>query len=144
VRAALALEQARERAKARAAELASQLSSGGDWSSAAADAAGQEGVSPREVGRQDAAVPQEVASAAFRVPASGSLPAYGAVDLASGDAAVWAVSKVRAGTDFVGEPGLRANAQREAREFAAFQDATVYVDRLRAEAEVKVNEQLFR
>lgn len=137
VRAEWVAERARERARARAEELAARLAAGADWAAVAADAGGP-GAAPREVGRGDPGVPAEVSAAAFR--ASGALPAYGTAELGSGDAAVWTVAAVRPGTDFVTD---RAEAEREAREFAAFQDATVYVAKLRAEAKVKINPQLF-
>ncbi len=142
VRAALVADLARERARARAEEFAAQLSAGEAWSSVAAGAAGQDGVTPRDVGRDDPAVPPAVSAAAFRAPASAGLPVHGAVELASGDAAVWTVTQVRPGTE-VADPALRAGAAQEARELAAFQDATVYLDELRDGAKVKVNEQLF-
>jgi peptidyl-prolyl cis-trans isomerase D len=145
VHAAVVLTEARERAKARAAELAAQLSAGTAWDTVAGGAAGgPAGSALREVGRSDPAVPPEVATAAFRAPANASLPAYGSVELPSGDAAVWVVGRVRPGTEFVTDPGLRASASREAREFASFQDATVYVNALRENAKVKVNPQLFQ
>lgn len=144
VRAAVVLAGARERAKVRAAELAAQLSAGTAWDAVAGGAAvGQAGSALREVGRSDPTVPPEVATAAFRAPANASLPAYGSVELPSGDAAVWVVGRVRPGTEFVADAGLRTEASREAREFASFQDATVYVNQLRANAKVKVNPQLF-
>ena len=140
VRTELVAQLAREKASARAAELAAELSAGAGWAAVAADAEGP-GVSLREVGRGDPGVPPEVAAAAFR--ASGSLPAYGTAELGTGDAAVWTVAAVRPGTEFVTDPAQRANAGREAREYASFQDATVYVTQLRADAKVKINPQLF-
>jgi peptidyl-prolyl cis-trans isomerase D len=143
VRAALVLEQARERANARAAELVAELQSGAPWSAVAGGAAAEAGTSPREVGRGDPTVPAEVAAAAFGKPASAPVPAQGAVKLASGDAALWTVLRVRPGTEFISDPSQRALAQQEAREFANFQDATVYVTQMRAGAKVEVNPQLF-
>lgn len=140
VRAAVVLEQARERARVRAAELVAQLQSGAPWAAVVPDGAA---ASPREVGRGDPAVPAEVAAAAFRAPAVGPLPAHGSVELATGDAAVWTVTRVRQGTEFITDPAQRAGAQQEAREFASFQDATVYLTQLRKSAKVKVNPQLF-
>ena len=143
VRAALVLEQARERAKARAAELVVELDAGAQWATVTGGAAGEAGASLREVGRGDPAVPAEIAAAAFRAPASAPLPAHGSVELASGDAAVWTVARVRPGTEFMADPTQRALVQQESREFASFQDATVYLNQLRATAKVEVNPQLF-
>jgi hypothetical protein len=41
------------------------------------------------------------------------------------------------------DPTQRALLQQESREFASFQDATVYLNQLRATAKVEVNPQLF-
>lgn len=144
VRAALVLDQSRGRAKVRAAELVAQLVSGAEWSTVARQGAGQASIAPGEFGRGDPAVPAEIAAAAFRAPASAQVPAYGTADLAAGDAAVWALVRVRPGTEFMSDPAVSANATREAREFASFQDATVYVNQLRANAKVEVNPQLFQ
>jgi len=149
VQAALVQELARGRAAEQAGALVAALRGGEtSWDDAAArwsgagDAAGGQ---PKLgfVGRRDPAVPPALADAAFRAPAPIESRTYGTAELGNGDVAVFAVAAVRPGSPARLSPAERAQALRETRDRIAMQDAATYVSRLRAGAEVEVNQQLF-
>lgn len=142
VEEALRAEIAREQAAARAAGLVEELRSGTAWPAATRPWAG-EGETPRFVGREDPSVPPAVAAAIFKAGFSGSGAVYGQATLAGGDAAVWAVTAVMPGTLTGLPPQARAEAIRQAREQAAYQDSAIYVNQLRSGADVEVNPRLF-
>jgi hypothetical protein len=84
-----------------------------------------------------------VLAAAFRAPRPQAAPVSGVALLASGDTAVWTVTAVRSGTLEQAPAMAQAEATRDAREYSSFQDASVYISQLRANAKVKVNPTLF-
>ncbi len=141
---ALRTELAREQAAARAATLADELRAGADWATVAKPwAAADGGAMPRFVGREDAAVPPAVSAAAFKAGSTSGGPRYGSTSLAAGDIALWAVRAVMPGTLASLSPQARAEALQNARLMAAYQDASTYVDHVRAQADVKINPRLF-
>jgi len=145
VTAALKQQLARQQAAARAAGLVAELRSGAEWSALTAPwaDAGSGNAGLRFVGRDAPLVPPAVLASAFKAPAPTEARVYDSVELPSGDAAVWVVAAVRPGSPARLSPAERAQAMREARERSSFRDASVYVDELRAGAEVQVNPQLF-
>jgi len=147
--AAWAVEQARKAAGQRAASLAEELRAGAEWQAVAgswipAGVTDPSSASLRFIRRGEPAVPPAVSAAAFQAGQPDGKPLFGTAKLASGDAAVWTVTYVRPGSPAGLAPAQRAAALREAREQASFRDASVYVSRLRSNAEVEVNPQLFQ
>lgn len=141
---ALRTELARELAAARAATLADELRAGADWATVARSwAAADGGATPRFVGREDAAVPPAVSAAAFKAGSTSGGPRYGSAALAAGDTALWAVRAVMPGTLASLSPQARAEVVQNARMMAAYQDASTYVDHVRAQADVRINPRLF-
>jgi hypothetical protein len=98
----------------------------------------------RFIRRGEPAVPPAVSTAAFKAGQPDGKPLYGTATLASGDAAVWTVTYVRPGSPATLAPAQRAAALREARDQASFRDASVYLAKLRSDAEVELNPQLFQ
>ncbi|HEY5718992.1 MAG TPA: hypothetical protein VIW02_01290, partial [Gammaproteobacteria bacterium] len=84
-----------------------------------------------------------VSAAAFKAGFTGDGPRYGLASLAEGDVAVWVVNAVVPGTLSSLSPQARAQAVGEARSLAAYQDASTYIDNVRAKADVKINPRLF-
>jgi peptidyl-prolyl cis-trans isomerase D len=149
VAAAYAVEQARMAAGQRAAALAEELSGGADWDTVAGQWIPKDVTDPssarlRFIRRSEPAVPPAVSAAAFRAVEPEGKPVYGTAILASGDAAVWTVTYVRPGSPATLSPAQRAAALNEARDQARFRDAAAYLAKLRADAEVEVNPQLFQ
>jgi len=150
VESALVQELARQRAAERAGELVAALRVGETswdeiatrWSGAEEGAAGAQ---PKLdfVARRDPAMPPALADAAFKAPAPVESRTYGTAELGSGDVAVFALAAVRPGSPARLSPAERAQALRDARDRIAMQDAATYINRLRAGAEVEVNQQLF-
>jgi len=149
VEAALVQELARGRAAERAGELVANLRGGEtSWDEVAArwsGAAGAADAQPqlRFVERRDPTMPPALADAAFKAPAPVESRTYGTAELGSGDVAVFALAAVRPGSPARLSPAERAQALRDARDRIAMQDAATYISRLRAGAEVEVNQQLF-
>jgi hypothetical protein len=149
VQTALVQELARGRAAEQAGALVAALRAGEtSWDDAAARWSGAGDVAGGQpkldfVGRRDPAVPPALADAAFRAPAPVESRTYGTAELGSGDVAVFAVAAVRPGSPARLSPAERAQALRETRDRIAMQDAATYVTRLRAGAQVEVNQQLF-
>jgi peptidyl-prolyl cis-trans isomerase D len=149
VEAAYTTEQARKIAGERAAALAEELRGGADWNSLAkqwvpADVPDPSSATLRFIRRGEPAVPPAVSTAAFKVGQPDGKPLYGTATLASGDAAVWTVTYVRPGSPATLAPAQRAAALREARDQASFRDASVYLAKLRSDAEIELNPQLFQ
>ena len=141
----LAIQAATRRATA----LTDELRGGADWRAATgpwvpAGVTEPTSTTPRFIRRGEAAVPAPVSEAAFKAGEPAGAPLYGTTALESGDAVVWTVTYVRRGSPGALAPAQRAAALRDAREWSAYRDATVYVAKLRAEAEVQVNPQLFQ
>jgi peptidyl-prolyl cis-trans isomerase D len=143
----LRLTLARQQAQARAGELVAELNGGADWATVArpwsASTDDGAGLMPRQYLRSATEVPAEVLAAAFRAPRPQAAPVSGVALLASGDTAVWTVTAVRSGTLEQAPAMAQAEATRDAREYSSFQDASVYISQLRANAKVKVNPTLF-
>ena len=140
---------ARQAATQRATALAEELRAGADWREATrswvpAGAAEPASTTLRFIQRGEAAVPPPVREAAFRARQPAGAPVYGTTALPSGDAVVWTVTYVRPGSSGALSPEQRNAALRDAREWSAYRDASTYVAKLRADAEVQVNPQLFR
>jgi len=92
------------------------------------------------VARTDQAVPLEIRAAAFEEPKPAGKPIYTRVALASGDAAVLALSAVR--EDPSGDPQLKdAQLRRELARSAAAAEAQSYGAAARADAKVLLNPQ---
>jgi len=147
--AAYRQDLATEAAVRRAAALADELRGGADWSEVTrpwvpAGVTEPTSTTLRFIRRGEAAVPAPVSDAAFKAGQPAGAPLYGTTALESGDAVVWTVTYVRPGSPGALAPAQRAAALREAREWSAYRDASVYVAKLRAEAEVQVNPQLFQ
>jgi peptidyl-prolyl cis-trans isomerase D len=147
--AAYAAEQARKAAGQRAVELAAELRGGADWEKVTAQWIPKDVTDPssarlRFIRRGEPAVPPAVSTAAFKAAGPDGQPVYGTATLASGDAAVWTVTYVRPGSPATLSPAQRAAALNAARDQARFRDAAVYLAKLRADAEVEVNPQLFQ
>ena len=140
-------EQAQRLAAGRAAAIAAELGTGGDWmmatNSLQTPVADSPIRQPRLVGRDDANVPAEVASAAFRAPRPEGRARFGTAELASGDAAVWQLSAVRSGSLAILSPAERQREAEDARERASLADAVAYISAMRAAADVDVNPQVF-
>jgi peptidyl-prolyl cis-trans isomerase D len=145
--AAARLDAGRRLAAEKAEAVATELSAGGDWavvtrpwqSGGTAAASFQ----PRPVRRDEALVPAEITSAAFRAARPEGRGRFGTAKLGGGDAVVWMVSAVRPGTLATLSPAERDKAVEAARERLNIADAAVYIDALRAAAKVDVNPQLF-
>ena len=147
--AAYTVEQARRLAGDRAAALAEELRNGADWDAVAAEWIPRDVTDPssarlRFIRRGEPAVPPAVSTAVFKAAQPEGQPVYGTATLASGDAAVWTVTYVRPGSPATLAPAQRAAALQEAREQTGARDVMVYLEKLRAEAEVEVNPQLFQ
>jgi len=145
VTAALEADMAREAAARRAAELADELRGGAAWTTAVKPWTGGTDTTStlHFIHRNDAAVPAEITAATFKAGDPAGKPIYGTSTLGSGDAAVWTVTFVKQGATATLSPADRAQAMNAARDASAMQDATVYVDELRANADVQVNPALF-
>lgn len=148
VLAAARLEQAQQLAAARAAEVAKELSSGGDWSALTkpwqSAAATQPPTHQSQLLRRDEKrVPAEITSEVFRAPRPEGRPRFGTAKLGTGDTAIWMVNAVRTGTLADLSPAERQSETEQAREHASLADATAYVNALRASADVDVNPKLF-
>jgi peptidyl-prolyl cis-trans isomerase D len=146
--AALVGEASSQAAARRAEALVGELRAGAEWGSLAKPWIPAEATDPtsavlRFINRNEAAVPAEIVASTFQAGEPAGKPLYGATALASGDTAVWTVTYVKPGSVAPLSPAQRAQAMREARDRASFQDASVYVTALRSKAEVKVNPQLF-
>lgn len=147
VTAAARLVAAQRQAAEQAKAVVAQLTGGDEWLKITrawqSDATGAPAHRPRLLGRSSREVPAEIASAAFRAPRPEGRARFGTAELGTGDAAVWMVSAVRPGS----LAGLaQADGQREhdqARERSSQSDASVYVEALRAAADVDVNPQIF-
>jgi len=149
VAAAYGLEQARKLAAEKAAALVGELRGGADWNAVAAQWIPKDVTDPssarlRFIRRGEPAVPPAVSMAAFKAGQPDGKPVYGTTTLGSGDAAIWTVTYVREGSPATLAPAQRAAALREAREQSSVRDASVYLAKLRADAEVEVNPQLFQ
>lgn len=147
--AAYRKDLAAEAATRRAAALADELRGGADWREATrpwipAGVTEPTSTTPRFIRRGEAAVPAPVSEAAFKAGEPAGAPLYGTTALDSGDAVVWTVTYVRPGSPGALAPAQRVAALRDAREWSAYRDASVYVAKLRAGAEVQVNPQLFQ
>jgi peptidyl-prolyl cis-trans isomerase D len=139
--------EAERLASEKAAAVVTELSGGGDWALAtrpwrtgAGEAAG---LQPRLVRRDAASVPAEITHEAFRAPRPEGRPQFGTAQLPTGDAVVWMLSAVRAGSlDALAETE-RQQALEAARESSNRSDASVYVDAMHAAADVDVNPKVF-
>ena len=140
------LERAQKLAAERAAAIAAELTSGAAWDTATrADQAGAPTPTQqlRLVRRDDMQMPAEIKTPAFRAAVPQGKPRYGVAKLGTGDAVVWTVTAVRAGTLATLSPDEQQLERDQARERAAQWDANVYVAAMRANADVDVNPQLF-
>src|ERR1017187_548425 len=128
-----------ELAAAAAADAVKRLGGGESWDSVA-KALGATGQPAKFVARTDQAVPLEIRDAAFEEPKPAGKPIYTRVALASGDAAVLALSAVR--EDPSGDPQLKdAQLRRELARSAAAAEAQSYGAAARADAKVLLNPQ---
>lgn len=147
VAAAARLDAAQRLATEKAAAVATELSGGGDW--AVMTRPWRSGVpespsyQPRLVRRDEALVPVEITREAFRAARPEGRARFGTAQLGTGDAVVWMVSAVRTGTLATLSPTERQQAFEAARERSNIADASLYVNAMRAAAEVDVNPQLF-
>ncbi len=144
--AAARLVRAQALAAEKAAAVATELGSGAAWD--AATRAWQKAPPatthlPRLVRRDDLEMPDELKTAAFKVPSPEGRPRYGTSMLGTGDTAVWTVTSVRAGTLAALSDAERQQQYNDARERAAMSDATAYVSAMRANADIDVNPKLF-
>src|SRR5882672_1538965 len=129
-----------ELAQAAAADAVKRLTAGESWDAVAkslsANAAGAP-TAPKFIARADQDVPLEIRTSAFGEPKPQSKPVYGAAQLASGDAAVMALSAVRE------EPGdQRQQDMAMRRQYAAqiaSTEAQSYAAGARADAKVILN-----
>ena len=148
VTAAARLETAQRLATEKAAAVAKELSGAGEW--ATATKPWRQGVAesatfqPKLVRRDDTLVPVEISREAFRVAKPHGRPRFGTAQLSTGDSVVWMVSAVRSGTLAALSPAERQQAIEAARERSNMADAAVYVNAMRAAAEVDVNPQVFQ
>lgn len=144
VTAAWRLEQAGQRAAARATEVVDSLSGGAAWPAAVAPWRGDGGtLEPKPFGRQDEAVPQAVRDAAFRSPGPSGRARFGTAALPGGDVAIWTVTAVEKGRLASLADAARRQAHDDARDRAAMSDASAYITALRKAADVDVNPQVF-
>ena len=128
-----------ELAPAAAADAVKRLGGGESWDSVA-KALGATAQPAKFVARTDQAVPLEIRDAAFEEPKPAGKPIYTRVALASGDAAVLALSAVR--EDPSGDPQLKdAQLRRELARSAAAAEAQSYGAAARADAKVLLNPQ---
>ncbi|CAN5357697.1 peptidyl-prolyl cis-trans isomerase [soil metagenome] len=138
----LAQRQARERAAEAGEAFRERVQDGAEPEALAAEMSA-EYRPPRLVGRTEPDVPAALLSAAFRAPRpQGGHPSIGGVALASGDFAVYLISDVRPG-DAAALPAHELKTRRQ--ELARRRgngEFTAYVEELRADAEVRVNEDL--
>jgi peptidyl-prolyl cis-trans isomerase D len=146
IEAAARQEKAGQLAAARASALVDELAAGAAWDSATR--AWQQPAPAathvlRLARRDDAQLPGELGTVAFKAPKPEAKPRYGTASLGNGDTAVWTVTAVRTGTLTALSQDDRQREFDQARERSALADATVYVATLRANADVDVNPQLF-
>jgi peptidyl-prolyl cis-trans isomerase D len=141
--AAARLEAAQKQASARADAVAAELKSGAGWDAATRPWQQAGTHQPGLVLRDDADVPAEIRSAAFRAPVPQGKPQYGTATTGTGDAAIWSVTAVRNGSLAALSPEERNREREQARERVAVSDASVYIAAMRANADVDVNPQVF-
>lgn len=147
VTTAARLDAARRLAAEKAKAVAAGLSAGGDW--AAATQAWRRGVpdsathQPRLVRRDDSLVPAEIKDAAFRVAKPEGRARFGTAELAGGDAVVWMMNAVQAGSLAGLSPADRQKAADAAQQSLNVADAAAYITSMRAAAKVDVNPQVF-
>jgi peptidyl-prolyl cis-trans isomerase D len=128
-----------ELAAAAAADAAKRLGAGDSWDSVA-KSLGATAQPAKFVARTDQAVPLEIRAAAFEEQKPAGKPIYTSVALASGDAAVLALSAVR--EDPSGDPQQQeAQLRREFAQSAAAAEAQSYGVAARADAKVLLNPQ---
>ncbi len=143
--AAARLHLAQQQAIEKARTMAAELQAGAPWESVTRSwiQAGVNSHQPQMRRRDDAAIPQAVRDGAFKSAWPDSGARYGSAVLANGDAGVWRLSAVRAGTLglLVGD-ALKEKAN-EARDRIAYQDSASYILALRERADVDVNPNLF-
>ena len=145
--AAARLEKARQLAATRGKALADELKAGTAWEAATQSLQKPEPDAthlPRLVRRDDLLVPAELRSAAFKAPVPAGKPSYGTTELGNGDAAVWIVTSVRAGSLATLSPEERQREFDQSREVTALSDATAYISSMRKNADVDVNPTLFQ
>ncbi len=145
--AAARLEKAQQLAAARAKAVADELSAGAAWDSATKawqQPAPAVTYRPRVARRDDAQLPGELRTAAFKAPTPEGKPRFGTAKLGNGDSAVWTVIAVRSGSLTALSQDKRQRELDQARERAALSDATAYFAAMRANADVDVNPQLFQ
>ena len=142
VREELVRERAQQLAEEAAAAFLTDIEQGGDPAARAAAHGGMWNA-PAWVARTDAAVPTEILSTAFGMPKTdGAAPQRESVALASGGQAVIVMSGVKAG-----EPESMTNDEREQRRQqlanqAARAELTGYAGNLRAEANVRIPDEV--
>ena len=145
--AAARLDAAQHKAAEKAKAVAAELTAGGDWAAAtqswrkAAPASATD--QPRLLRRDEKLVPAEIMSAAFRAAKPEGRARFGSAELGNGDAAVWMVTAVRAGSLASLSPTERQQAANAAQESLTTSDASVYISSMRAAAKVDVNPQVF-
>ncbi len=138
------LTEAGKLAAARAAEVVAQLTAGASWEATTAKWRSESATHvPKPVRRDDAGVPAEVRTAAFRAPAPADKPRYGVTALADGDSAIWTVTQVKSGQLAALSAEEKQQEHDAARDRAAMSDAGAYVTSMRANADVDVNPQIF-
>jgi peptidyl-prolyl cis-trans isomerase D len=127
-----------ELAAAAAADATKRLDAGESWD-AVAKSLGQPVQPPKFIARADQAVPLEIRSAAFSDPKPAGKPIYNDVRLASGDAAVIALSAVREEPADPKQPEAEMEKQFAAQ--IASSEAQSYAAAARADAKVTLNPQ---
>jgi peptidyl-prolyl cis-trans isomerase D len=140
------LEKAQQLAATKAGALTDELTAGAAWATATRawqQPAAAPTHAPRQARRDDAQVPGEIRSAAFKAPAPQDKPRYGIATLGTGDTAVWTVTSVRSGSLAALSQDDRQRELDQARERAALADATAYIAAMRANADVDINPKLF-
>ncbi|MGH8494916.1 MAG: SurA N-terminal domain-containing protein [Gammaproteobacteria bacterium] len=140
--AALTRIQAQRKAAEAGRNFREQIVGGGNAQELAAEL-GLELHAPRYVGRAEPELPTALLSEAFRAERpTGESPTVGALELNNGDFAVYLLSGVRAGsTEALSETELDTRRQQLARVRGA-SEFTAYVEDIRADASVKINDDL--
>ncbi len=93
--------------------------------------------------RDETLVPAEIKDAAFRAAKPEGRARFGTAQLATGDAVVWMVNAVQAGSLAGLSPAERQKAADAAQQSLNVADAAAYITSMRAAAKVDVNPQVF-
>jgi peptidyl-prolyl cis-trans isomerase D len=146
VRAAIVAAIAKERgseAALNAAESARARLEAGASFDAVAHSLGVAGDPAHFVGRNDPSLPAQIRTAVFAAPKPGAKPVYRAMKLNDGGAALFALTRVRTGTEGQSAPQQQAERAQQQAVRDGMTDVMAYVGELRRTADVRKNPKAF-